>query len=595
MKKNSFYKDARIIIKQVVLASPKIFFLMQFLAVCHGVSWGLNTLFTQKFFDRSSNYTNSNATLKEVFLSLAMLGGAYTFCQIINGVHSFVLGLFSEKVRGILQKKINNKIAQLDPKAFEDTEMLDCINKANEGKNNAVSFVMSGANIFFSYIPNYIFMTWYLFLLKPVLVYAILLVFIPTIFSQLVRIKAFVTYEDKAAPLRREFEHYEKCIADREFLKETRHLGAFSYFAKKYKDSARQLNMLNWKANLKNRGIELLLKVLTLTCYIGILLLVFYYLWQGDITVGAFAATIVPIGGLFDFFDGVVCGEIRGMVQHIGSIQNYISFLNLDERTGKDIELPMEQIVLDNVCFRYPNATQNAIEGVNLSIKKGETVVIVGENGSGKTTLVRVLTGLYLPTNGKVLYDNQDITRVSMKSLFRNSTGVFQKFQRYQMTLEDNISISDIENSVVKSNLDKVTEMAGVDVEDVCKFPFGYNTMLSREFGNHDISGGQWQRVAVARGLYRVSNLIILDEPTSAIDPLEEIQIFKRFEQAVKNRTAILVTHRLGTVKFADKIVVMDKGKIVGVGKHRELICSCKKYAAIYNSHILNCSEEGDI
>lgn len=592
MKNRRFICDAGLVIKQVVSASPKVFVLMQLLAIGHGLSWGFNTLFTQNLFDECLYYLEGTATLNKVFVALAILGVSYTFCQVINGVHSFTYGMFFEKVSGRLQARINKKVENLSPEEFENTEALDCINKANEGKNNAVSFVMSGANIIFSYVPNYTFMTWYLFYLKPVLAFAILLVFVPTILSQFVRIKAYVSCEDKVAPIRREYEHYEKCMTDREFLKETRHLGAYSYFINKYKRSIKQINTLTWKANLKNKGIEFLLRVLTLICYIGILLVIFYYLCQGEISVGSFAAVIVPIGGLFDFFDGVVCREVKGMVHNVGSIKNYIKFLKLDERLGEDMELSKDSIVLENVYFRYPNSNRCALKDINLIIRKGEKIAVVGENGSGKTTLIRIITGLYLPYSGRVLYDDKDISRLSMKVLFKNTTGIFQRFQKYQMSLKDNIVISDMEYAPSDEYVDRVAEIAGVNVGNTHSFPAGYDTILSREFGGKDISGGQWQRVAIARGLYRTSKLIVLDEPTSAIDPIEENSIFQKFQSAAENKIAILVTHRLGCVKFADRIIVMDKGRIIGEGTHEELMGSCKKYTAIYNSQLSNFREE---
>ena len=151
------------------------------------------------------------------------------------------------------------------------------------------------------------------------------------------------------------------------------------------------------------------------------------------------------------------------------------------------------------------------------------------------------------------------------------------------MTLKNNICISDAGRDTEDEELDLIVRMAGLDVTER-SFDSGYETMLSREFGGVDLSGGQWQRVAIARGFYRIHQIIVLDEPTAAIDPLEETKIYNRFAEISKDKTAIIVTHRLGSVKLADRIVVMDKGKIVGIGTHSDLVLECPKYREMWTA-----------
>ena len=236
-------------------------------------------------------------------------------------------------------------------------------------------------------------------------------------------------------------------------------------------------------------------------------------------------------------------------------------------------------IVMQNVSFIYPNAKHKSVDSVSINIKPGETVAIVGENGAGKTTLVRLIMGLYKPTEGTVMINGLDTSKVSSKSLFKNVSGVFQKYQKYKMTLNDNIRISDLENT---SEVETVAVQSGIEV-DSGSFPQGYSTMLSREFDGVDLSGGQWQRIAIARGLYRVHDVIILDEPTAAIDPLEESRIYRKFSEISRGKTAIIVTHRLGSAKIADRIIIMDKGKIAGVGTHDELMEKCSLYNKMFS------------
>lgn len=188
--------------------------------------------------------------------------------------------------------------------------------------------------------------------------------------------------------------------------------------------------------------------------------------------------------------------------------------------------------------------------------------------------------GIYTPTEGRVLIHGMDTLKTDVKSIFVGQSGVFQKYQRYQMTLKENVQISANGNG---SDFKKVLKQVGLDDKAAC-FPLGDETMLSREFGGVELSGGEWQRIAIARGLYRHHHMIVLDEPTAAIDPIEESHIYNQFIKLSKHKTAVIVTHRLGSIKIADKIVVMDKGKIIDMGSHNELMKRSKLYAEMYNS-----------
>jgi len=256
----------------------------------------------------------------------------------------------------------------------------------------------------------------------------------------------------------------------------------------------------------------------------------------------------------------------------------------MKERTGNIDTAPgWGDIVLSNVSFKYPNAEKQAVKNVSFTFKKGETLAIVGENGSGKSTLIRLICGLYLPDEGSVRINGTDTRELTGKALYENTSAVFQKYQKYQMLLDENITISESGKEYDEAVLDGICEMAGVDKSESA-FPNGYKTMLSREFDGVDLSGGQWQRVAIARGFFRSHNLIILDEPTAAIDPYEETRIYNRFAEISKNKSAVIVTHRLGSVKLADRIIVMKDGEVVQIGTHEKLINVEGEYKRLYEA-----------
>jgi ATP-binding cassette subfamily B protein len=239
-----------------------------------------------------------------------------------------------------------------------------------------------------------------------------------------------------------------------------------------------------------------------------------------------------------------------------------------------------------NVTFAYPQSEKNAVEDITLSICPGETLALVGENGSGKTTLVKLLCGLYKPDLGQVIIGGQDSAHTTDSALFSKSSGVFQKFVKYEaLTLEENARISDFESS--KNPIDAMKK-ADVYYGDTQTFPEGTETILDRSYNGVALSIGQWQRIATARGLYRTHDFIVLDEPTAAIDPIEETKIYKRCAELTKDKIAILVTHRLGSARIADRIAVMSTGKIIEVGTHESLLAKRGKYYEMWEAQAEN-------
>lgn len=568
-----------------------IFFLISFL---NGFGWGFSAKVQQYFFDAVNELFLGKSTIKATVFILILFGLFGLANNILNAFINIYYELFSDRVSGLNQREINMKLAQISPIMFEDTQVLDDMNKASHGMYASVDFVLMVTMTFLFYIPYFAVMSWFLFTLKPLLVISIILAFIPTMFSQIMKVKVYTKLEDKSAPKRREMNYYQSCCTSRHLYKETRILGAFAYFYKLYKDCLIAVQKLSWRAYVHTSFLDLLLNMVSLTGYIGVLYMAFRATMDGEISIGAFVAVINSIGMLFGIMRELVQNHLGSISKDLGKVRNYISLLELEEHGGENVDIESDfDIKITNVSFAYPIKKEEketdikepvyAVKNASLTIKNGETIAIVGENGSGKSTLVRLLTGMYRPTGGNVFLGEHNTKNISLKSAFANTSGVFQKYQKYQMTLSENIKISKTDKVADDEFLKSVCSMASVEYEDR-SFPNGFDTMLSREFDGVDLSGGQWQRVAIARGFFRDHNLIVLDEPTAAIDPLEERNIYDRFATLSKDKTAVIVTHRLGSVKLADRIVMMEKGEILGIGSHKELYKSCEEYATLWDS-----------
>ncbi|GAA1310057.1 multidrug ABC transporter permease [Planotetraspora silvatica] len=249
---------------------------------------------------------------------------------------------------------------------------------------------------------------------------------------------------------------------------------------------------------------------------------------------------------------------------------------------GRTAEMPSEfdRVVVEDVTFSYPGADTPALRGVSVHIERGEVVALVGENGSGKTTLAKILAGLYDPDSGRVLWDSADVRKVDPDELRGNIAVIAQDHTRWPLTARHNITMGmdKPEDAIIRA-----AEVAGAD-QVIAELPHGYRTLLDRRFKDgQELSGGQWQRIAVARGFYRDAPLLICDEPTAALDARAEHALFERIRRHADGRTVVLITHRLASVRYADRIYVLDHGKVLEHGTHDDLITLDGLYADLYN------------
>ncbi len=551
------------------------------LGVMHGLLFALSVVATQYLFDAVSDAAAGRAGYRECVICLAVLAAVIFGQQIVNGVQNFHgMGILLPKSAGGLTELIHKKIERIAPVRFEDTGFLDDLNKAKEGIRAITMFCMvlfvcvSFYGVYFTAIGIY------LFRLKPMLLLTLLLAFIPAMLAQTVKVRIFVNLEEESAPLRRECDYYQKAICDREYFKETRILGAFTFFYQLFEDTMKGLSGKIWRTERKAALLQLMLDFTTFAGMAASAYMLFAATMEGEITVGMFAAVFAALTQIFAIMQEVVRQHMGNMNKDIGKVVNFLRLLDMPERTGAEGEPDFTKgITAENISFRYPGRDTPSIKNVSLHIADGETIAIVGENGAGKSTLVRLLTGIYRPTEGRVLVGGLDTARYSASSVWKGMSGVFQKYQRYKMTLKENVTISDTAAEAKPDRIRAVLEEAGFERDNI-----GLEDMLSPEYGGVDISGGQWQRVAIARGLYRVNGFIVLDEPTSAIDPVEETKIYKQFAHLAEGKCALIVTHRIGSVKLADRIIVMDAGKIVDIGTHDELTARSGQYAKMWEA-----------
>lgn len=561
---------------------PQYTIIFIFVVILEALALTMGIVFTRRTFDIISNAAMGQYSFAECLIPVLFMI-SITFGQhIMNGMKFFQWSLLSGKTRGIINVKLYKKVQFLKAEQFEDTSFLDDLEKAKQGIYPLASTSLIILNLIFFDGVYFFLVGSFLFALKPMLLFTLLLAFIPALLSQIVRLKIFSKLENESSPLRREVEYYGKTLYDREYFKETRLLGAFKYFYKLFNETLLLLTHKQWNAQRKMALLEFALNIVSFAGMGISIYILFVATMNGEISVGAFAAVFYALAQIFDIMQWVLKWEINDINRDIGKVINLLNILDLPQQDRKQGTVDFSKgIVAENMRFTYNGKTEPAINNVSLTIKKDEVIAIVGENGSGKSTLVRLLTGLYCPAEGRVMVGGLNTMLTAPHCIFSETSGVFQKYQRYKMSLLDNISISDVVNDANNTRVEMALKEAGVYLENE---DIELNTMLSPEFNGIDLSGGQWQRIAIARGLYRKNNFIVLDEPTAAIDPIEENMIYEKFMKLAKNKCAIVVTHRLGSVKMVNRIIVLDKGKIVDVGTHDELLSRPGRYVDMWTA-----------
>ncbi|RLD21183.1 MAG: ABC transporter ATP-binding protein [Bacteroidetes bacterium] len=518
---------------------------------------------------------------------LAIEFGLALLSDLLNRLISLTDALLGDLFANRTSVLLMEKAARLDLAQFEDPDFYDKLERARRQTTGRV-VLMSQVLSQLQDIVSIIFLGSGLVIFEPILLIFLIVAILPSFISESYFSKTSYSLVRSWTPERRELDYIRYVGATDVTAKEVKIFNLSDFLTKRFARLADQYYQANRKLSIRRTFWGSILHTLGDVTYYGAYVLIVFRTVGGLLTVG----DMTFLSGTF--------AKLRNQLQAILSrfskiaestlyLKDYFDFMEMEPHILEDGNaLPFpgrinDGIVFENVGFKYPNTDVWAVRNVSFKLDEGEKLALVGENGAGKTTLVKLLARLYDPTEGRILIDGVDLKEIKLSDLRLNIGVIFQDFVRFHLSAAENIAIGNIplkENrSMIESSAHK--SLANQVIE---KLPEEYEQMLGKRFkGGVDLSGGEWQKIALARAYMRDAQILILDEPTAALDARAEYEVFLRFTDLTRGKSAVIISHRFSTVRMADRILVLKDGQMNDLGTHQELMAKEGLYAELFD------------
>ena len=602
-----FFSRFGYLVQLVWKTGPWILFVLSFVALFKGVTPILGAMISRGILNELQTViARGAAPLEEFWHSPVLYLLVFFFVHrilvdIINNLSTALNRIAGEKVVNQVRLQIMEKSKELDLASFDDPLFYEKMENANREAGNRPIMILSQT---FGVVSTVIEFISYLVILlsAPGLGWAtlvILLVSIPSAVINFIYRRKNFQYMRYHSKDRRQMSYFSGLLVDKDKIKEIRMYDLADTFIGRYLSVFK-----NYYKGLRNLILSESAWHVAIGVISGITNLIFYILiaqqvWTGQIMIGDYSLYTGAIASVATCV-GTLIATSATIYEGTLFIDNLISFMEEKQTVVPQggAGVPVERdtnhsIVFENVSFRYPGTERYVLKNVDLTIRPGQTMVLVGLNGAGKTTLIKLLTRLYDPTEGRILLDGRDIRDYEIKSLYKLFGIIFQDFGKYAVTVEENIRYGDIHKEGTRQMVEEAAAQSAAG-EYIRALPDGYETPLMRIFEPNgiELSIGQWQKLAVARAFYADSDILILDEPTASLDPMAEQEIFSQFDRLRSDKTTIFVSHRLSSATVADLIIVLENGCVIESGNHRQLMERKGKYYTLFTTQAKRYMEE---
>ena len=520
---------------------------------------------------------------------LLLLGAEFALAVVSDALGRLVSlfdSLLSEQFSNVTSVRLMEHAATLDLEDFEDSEQQDKLERARRqasGRMTLMNQLFGQAQDLITIVSFGVGMVAY----APWLIVLLFVALIPAFLGEAYFNERSYSLAYSRTADRRELDYLRQTGASVESAKEVKIFGLNGFLIDRYKRLAGDFYLANRKLAVRRAGWGGVLTALgTLGYYVAYALIVFRTL-TGQFSIGDLTFLAGSFRRLRTLLEGLLIGFTQTASQAL-YLDDLFSFFDVTP----DIQSPREPrpfpaqlqhgIEFENVGFQYPGAERWAVRNLSFTLKAGEVLALVGENGAGKTTIVKLLARLYDPDEGRILVDGYDMREFDLEELRANIGVIFQDFVRYAMSAGDNIAVGRIEARGDQARIEKAAERS-LASEVIAKLPQRYDQALGKRFRKGvELSGGEWQKVAIARAYMRDAQLLILDEPTAALDARAEYEVFERFKELSDGRTGVLISHRFSSVRMADRILVLADGRVESAGTHAELLAQQGRYAELF-------------